>query len=135
MKLSFTVEGEAKPQGSKRGFVTKTGKVAMVEMAGTALKSWRESVASKARHEATQQNWVASSEPVAVMAIFYMKKPQKPKHVLPAVRPDLDKLVRALLDALTQAKNVWGDDSQVCVLQVSKMYGDPRVEIEIWKTS
>lgn len=135
MKLSFTVEGEAKPQGSKRGFVTKTGKVAMVEMAGTALKSWRETIAWTARNEAAKQNWELTGEPVTIQAVFYMKKPQKPKFVFPGVRPDIDKLTRALLDGLTQAKTVWLDDSQVCVLQAKKVYGNPRVEIEIWKTS
>ena len=133
MKLSFTVEGEAKPQGSKRGFVTKTGKVAMVEMAGTALKSWRETIAVTARSEAAKQNWELTTEPVTVEAVFYMKKPQKPKFVLPGVRPDIDKLIRALLDGLTQAKTVYLDDSQVCRLQASKVYGEPRVEIKIWK--
>lgn len=135
MKLEIIVHGEAKPQGSKRGFVTKTGKVAMVEMAGTALKSWREAIALIAQIESKKQNWELTTEPVTVEAVFYMKKPQKPKFVLPGVRPDIDKLTRALLDGLTQAKTVYLDDSQVCFLQASKLYGEPRAEIKIWKMS
>ena len=134
MKLEFTVMGDPKPQGSKRGFVTKTGKVALVEMAGNALKTWREAIALTAQIEAKKQNWELTDEPVSVEVIFYMKKPQKPKFVLPGVRPDIDKLLRALLDGLTQAKTVYFDDSQVCVLQASKTYGEPRVEIKLWKT-
>jgi len=134
VKLEFTVMGDPKPQGSKRGFVTKTGKVALVEMAGNALKTWREAIALTAQIEAKKQNWELTDEPVSVEVIFYMKKPQKPKFVLPGVRPDIDKLLRALLDGLTQAKTVYFDDSQVCVLQASKTYGEPRVEIKLWKT-
>jgi Holliday junction resolvase RusA-like endonuclease len=134
VKLEFTVHGDPKPQGSKRGFVTKTGKVAMVEMAGVALKSWREAIAWTARGEAAKQNWEVTDQPITMEVIFYMKKPQKPKFVLPAVRPDIDKLLRALLDGLTQAKTVYVDDSQVCILQASKTYGEPRVEIKLWKT-
>ena len=79
MILSFTVQGEAKPQGSKRGFVTKSGKVAMVEMAGTALKSWRETIALTAQIEAKKQKWEITDQPISIEVIFYMKKPQKPK--------------------------------------------------------
>jgi crossover junction endodeoxyribonuclease RusA len=125
--------GDPKPQGSKRGFVTKTGKVALVEMAGNPLKLWRESIALTAQVEAKKQNWEVTDQPVSMEVIFYMKKPQKPKFSLPAVRPDIDKLLRALLDGLTQAKTVYLDDSQVCILQASKTYGEPRVEIKLWK--
>lgn len=133
MKLELTVMGDPKPQGSKRGFVTKTGKVALVEMAGNPLKLWRESIALTAQVEAKKQNWEVTDQPVSMEVIFYMKKPQKPKFSLPAVRPDIDKLLRALLDGLTQAKTVYLDDSQVCILQASKTYGEPRVEIKLWK--
>ena len=134
MKLELTVMGEAKPQGSKRGFVTKTGKVALVEMAGNALKLWREAIAMTAQSETKKQNWEITDQPVSMEVIFYMKKPQKPNFVLPGVRPDIDKLLRALLDGLTQAKTVYLVDSQLCFLDVRKLYGEPRVEIKVWKT-
>lgn len=41
----------------------------------------------------------------------------------PSVRPDLDKLCRAVLDALTDA-GIWHDDSQVCSLSAIKVYAD-----------
>jgi crossover junction endodeoxyribonuclease RusA len=103
-------------------------------MAGNPLKLWRESIALIAQAEAKKQNWEVTDQPVSMEIIFYMKKPQKPKFSLPAVRPDIDKLLRALLDGLTQAKTVYLDDSQVCILQASKMYGEPRVEIKLWTT-
>jgi crossover junction endodeoxyribonuclease RusA len=47
-------------------------------------------------------------------------------------KPDVDKLMRALLDALTGI--VWKDDSQVCYATVNKVYawsGSPGAEIII----
>jgi crossover junction endodeoxyribonuclease RusA len=46
--------------------------------------------------------------------------------------PDLDKLVRCICDALTDA-GVWKDDAQVCVLVAAKRYtnGLPGVLIQI----
>lgn len=51
----------------------------------------------------------------------------------PAVKPDLDNLVKHLKDCLT-AIGFWGDDRQVVDLVASKRYNDgrgPRWEVEI----
>jgi len=49
----------------------------------------------------------------------------------PITMPDLDKLVRAVGDALTDA-GVWKDDSQVVSLTTAKRYGDrPGVLIQV----
>jgi crossover junction endodeoxyribonuclease RusA len=57
-------------------------------------------------------------------------KPSAP--INPASMPDLDKLVRCICDALTDA-GVWKDDAQVCVLVAAKRYtnGLPGVLIQI----
>lgn len=56
---------------------------------------------------------------------------------------DVDKIARAVLDALTEA-GLWGDDSQVCALQANKAYpgsptpdvlDDPGAIIRIWRLS
>jgi Holliday junction resolvase RusA-like endonuclease len=47
-------------------------------------------------------------------------------------RPDVDNLVKSVADALTEL-GVWGDDSQVVELQVTKCYGEAdgiRITIE-----
>jgi crossover junction endodeoxyribonuclease RusA len=135
--LHAFVRGEAKPQGSKRGFVTKTGRVAMVEMAGKPLKTWREQIAWTARGEAAKQGWEQTDAPVSVKLEFYLKRPKKPKFSDPAVRPDVDKLTRAVLDALTASQNIWQDDSQVVRLIAEKHYARPGEEglnITLWKT-
>lgn len=51
--------------------------------------------------------------------------------VHPATMPDLDKLVRAVFDALTDAR-VWRDDGQVVWVQAMKVYGpSPGVHITL----
>lgn len=59
--------------------------------------------------------------PVAVRLDFVMPRPKStPKRSTPPAvkRPDLDKLVRAVLDACTEV--AWRDDSQVISLSASK---------------
>jgi crossover junction endodeoxyribonuclease RusA len=52
------------------------------------------------------------------------------RHPYPDRKPDLDKLTRAVLDALTHV--VWRDDARVVQLEVGKSYGEPaRVEAEV----
>jgi crossover junction endodeoxyribonuclease RusA len=48
-------------------------------------------------------------------------KPSSPTH--PTVAPDLDKLVRCVADAITDA-GLWKDDSQVCAIHAGKRYVD-----------
>lgn len=137
MILEFFVPGEAKPQGSKRGFVTKSGRVAMVEMAGNPLKKWREAIAWKARGEAAKTGWERTDAPVSVKLMFELRRPKKPKYPHPSTRPDVDKLSRAVLDALTDCGLIWSDDSQVVRLLAEKNYarpGDEGVTIVLWKT-
>lgn len=67
--------------------------------------------------------------PVAVEARFYVKKPQRCRSRLferfAATRPDLDKLQRALGDALAPAKNALGvlaEDSRIVKWDSEKRY-------------
>lgn len=60
---------------------------------------------------------------VAVDLLFVMPRPKTGRRVLPAVRPDIDKLTRLVLDALTDA-GVIVDDGQVTDLTVRKRYPD-----------
>lgn len=55
-------------------------------------------------------------------------KPSAPQEM--TTTPDVDKLARAVLDALTGI--LWADDSQVTALGVRKVYGEPeRLEIAV----
>jgi Holliday junction resolvase RusA-like endonuclease len=46
------------------------------------------------------------------------------KRALPIVPPDLDKLLRGLLDGIGQSEVIWGDDSQVVQIDAVKLYAD-----------
>lgn len=132
MSLEFIVPGDPKPQGSKRGFLTKHGKIALVEQAGKPLKDWRNTIATYATKARIESSWQAYTEgPIGVSLVFAMKRPMRQRHHVPAVRPDIDKLTRAVLDGLTDA-HVWQDDGQVVSLRVEKIYGTPGVSIRVW---
>lgn len=57
---------------------------------------------------------------VGVTVAFRLARPPSVDRDLPTVKPDIDKLARAALDALTGL--LWVDDSQVVRLTVSKDY-------------
>ena len=102
------VPGDAAPQGSKR----HVGNGRMIE-SSAALGPWRERVALAAHQHGYQLHTGA----VSVDLAFIQKRPvSTPKtRTPPAIkRPDLDKLARAILDALTGI--AFADDSQVTEL-------------------
>jgi Holliday junction resolvase RusA-like endonuclease len=116
-EVTFFVTGKPVPQGSKTAFVV--GRRAIVTDQNRAvLKPWRETVAVAA------DRGVTFSQPVAVALAFVLPAPQKPRWSVPAVKPDIDKLARACLDALTDGGLI-EDDARVVDLHVTKRYGSP----------
>ncbi len=69
--------------------------------------------------------------PVDMRVSFYLARPaSKSKKAYPTVKPDLDKLVRAVGDALTGI--CFEDDSAIVHCDARKYYGSPeRTEIEV----
>jgi crossover junction endodeoxyribonuclease RusA len=132
--LSFTVYGVAQPQGSTKAFMPKGARYPVVTSDNPQLKGWRQLVAEGAS-AALQGVGMNTDGPVSVEAHFFLPRPKslgiKTKSHL--TRPDIDKLSRALLDALTGV--IWRDDSQVVTLLVSKKYAclgeSPRVDITV----
>ncbi len=125
--ISFQVHGLPIPQGSTRAWVLH-GKPVITSSA-KGLATWRRLVADVAQNYAPAEPWLG---PVAIELHFGLPKPKsapKKKRVWPDKRPDLDKLTRAVLDALTYV--VFGDDSQVVEIQASKDYGAPGVVVEV----
>lgn len=125
--LSFIALGVAAPQGSKSARMLPSGRISMRE-ASKALKPWRndvqEAIENAIRAAATPEGGWPLLGPLAVDLIFSMPKPKNaPKRRItwPIVKPDLDKLARAVLDAGTYA-GAWNDDSQVIDLHPYKVY-------------
>lgn len=125
----FEVLGTPVTQGSTRAFV-QGGRAVVTHDKRKALMDWRNSIAYTA-----QQLGAAKLErgtPVWVVATFRLERPKSaPKRILrPTTRPDLDKLTRALLDALTGV--LWADDSQVVSLKVNKQFALPEQAAGVW---
>jgi crossover junction endodeoxyribonuclease RusA len=59
--------------------------------------------------------------PVRITIIFIMPRPKTVKRPYPTVAPDLDKLVRGVLDGLTGI--AYEDDAQVIEIHAHKVYG------------
>lgn len=119
-EVHFTAYGLPVPQGSTRAFVVK-GR-AVTTSANSNLRPWRDTVASAARTQMALDDAEAIPGPVAVAAHFYLPRPKsRPKRDLhPDRRPDLDKLLRGVLDGITGP--VIADDAQVCRVVTSKDY-------------
>lgn len=125
---TFYVPGLPQPQGSARAFVVK-GR-AVVTSDNPKMKSWRMDVKTVAYQECT-----LLEGPVQIDAGFYLPRPKSHygtgrnaavlKESAPALvssKPDIDKLSRALLDALTGI--AYRDDAQVVRLSVVKRYAE-----------
>jgi Holliday junction resolvase RusA-like endonuclease len=132
MNLMFIVEGEAIPQGSKT--IAQGGGKVWLRDANPKLKAWRADLAKQVAMQLPDGMAFKQHEPVRAVILIYLPKPKSVSRALPTVKPDVDKLVRAIFDGLTEA-NVWHDDSQCVSVAVSKHYcleGDtPKVFINL----
>jgi len=124
----FTVWGTAAPQGSKRHL----GKGVMVE-SSTRLLPWRQDVRFAAL-EKRPPGWDMTT-PMRIGLVFWFARPAShygtkngitylkanaPAHPVSARLGDIDKLSRAVLDALTGVAYL--DDRQVIQLEATKAY-------------
>lgn len=136
MTVSFTVIGTPAPQGSKTKWGTEDN---------PHTRPWRAAVAASA-HEANAASVTGGAivgGPVKVHARFYFPRPKshyrtgKHAHELKASAPlycstvpDLDKLQRAIGDALKGV--LLRDDSLIVHWDSSKFYGSPaRAQITV----
>lgn len=137
--LTVDIRGLPRPQGSMRAHPTPSGKIAV--RYPPAVWDWR--------HHVQQQIALAFDEPFAGPVELRLGfdlprpaghygtgrnratvRPGAPAH--PAATPDIDKLVRAISDAITDA-GLWKDDGQVVYLEAAKRYvtGPPGVLITV----
>ena len=137
-EIAITVHGTPAPQGSKHAIV-RGGRAHLIESSHDRVKSWRQAVVDAALAEDRQQ----IAGPAEVDVTFRLKRPKshyrtgRNAHLLrdtapvyPAGMPDLDKLLRATMDALTAA-GLWADDAQVVKVTAAKTYGQPGADITV----
>jgi Holliday junction resolvase RusA-like endonuclease len=132
--VEFSVAGVPAPQGSKTR--TKWG----VREDNPATKPWRTAVAWEAT--AAMQGRTPLAGPLELAATFYFPRPKnhygtgknsgRLKDNAPVwcgTKPDADKLLRAIGDAITGI--VCRDDSQIVQITAWKLYGTPSAEITV----
>lgn len=128
--FAIVVPGVPIPQGSLRAF-TRNGK-AWASSDNPRTRPWKAAVTAEAARVVEEQALETPAfgrGPVAVDVTFLLPRPKghygtrgllPSAPTVPTVTPDLDKLVRAVLDALTGI--VWRDDAQVASLIAGKRY-------------
>lgn len=124
--ITFFVPGKCVTQGSfnpgRRFYNSKE------------LVNWRKGIIAAALAAKMPQDW-STSKPMIVTAIFVFERPRshfkagKNAHLLRddapichSYKPDVDKLIRALLDAITCSITVWNDDCQVVRVEAEKWW-------------
>jgi Holliday junction resolvase RusA-like endonuclease len=88
----------------------------IVHQKSKRLMDWRAAIADEAKIAVTELDGA-----VAIGMVFVVARPKTVKRLLPSVKPDLDKYVRAVMDSLTGI--AYADDSQVVSLYAEKVYG------------
>ncbi len=132
--IEFVVYGTPVTQGSK-----KIARGRLIDDDPAALRRWRANIVQTAREHYQGE---PLGGPIRLTVTFFLKRPKRHYRTgrfadqlrddAPPVycdaKPDADKLVRAVGDALTDA-GVWRDDAQAAVLNVRKRYApDGRTE-------
>lgn len=114
--LAIDVPGIPVPQGSMKHI----GRGRVIHSNGPALDEWREAIINRAKAQIEDK----ADSAVVVHADFRLLRPKTVRRLLPTKKFDLDKLARALCDALTMA-GVWTDDGLVVELHATKTYATP----------
>lgn len=125
------VAGRPQQRGSKQAFAGKNGGRPLMVDANKKSKPWMAAVAQAAAESINGQDLLFG--PLRLTAKFKFKRPQShfakrkggpvlkpdaPEHVTST--PDLDKLLRAIGDAMTGV--VYGDDKQIAMVSAWKIY-------------
>lgn len=127
--VTFQVLGIAQPKGSARAF--KRGERVIVTTDNPRLRDWEHAVGGVAQ----TLNEAPFDGAVTLAVMFHFPRPKsKPRRVVHCItRPDLDKAIRAIGDALTGI--LFADDAQIVAVHACKVYAAagtaPRAEITI----
>lgn len=124
--LTFFIAGTPIPQGSKTAI--RHGRRARLIEANKRLKPWRNTLQTAL---AAQAAGLRVPGPFTIYLDFRFDPPQRPRYRntqgagIHAVKPDVDKLTRAILDSLTAA-DIIDDDARCTALTATKNYTTKR---------
>lgn len=130
-RLSVWVSGTPIPQGSVVPVLSKTTGKPFVKQASKKLPAWRRDIVAEVKRMLETQaehgfEWVVNDEPYALDLWFIFDRPKSQSKAERESmwrwrRPDIDKLVRAVMDALEVA-GVLADDARIVDLKATKSY-------------
>lgn len=118
MEIVFHVPGPPVPKARPRTVRTKSGRTVTYTPGETVLYENRVRAAA---HAVAPGELLDGPVRLEVMFLFARPKSRPKKHRYPDVRPDLENLLKAVMDALTGI--VWRDDAQVVDVSALKLYG------------
>lgn len=130
--IKFTVWGHPEPQGSTKAFIPKGWNRAVITSDNKKVKPWRQQIAGTAIDTPGMVLWKREQGGVNMTLVFVLARPAslKKSWTVANKKPDMDKLQRAVFDALTGI--AYEDDSQIVAVHAVKAYGSPEcVEIGI----
>lgn len=118
--IAFDVIGAPAPQGSKR----HVGGGRMIE-SSKKVRPWRQDVKAAAIEALYARGSLHPLQgPLRLVVVFTVVKPlsaPKRRRTWPCKKPDVDKLLRSTMDALTDA-GLWRDDGQVIDVRAVKAF-------------
>jgi crossover junction endodeoxyribonuclease RusA len=122
--VTFRVIGKAEPKGSTKAFLGRGSRFPIVTSDNPRLRGWEQLVREQAQAVAREGLFPG---PILIAIVFNLPRPQSlPKLARHhCTRPDLDKLVRAVVDALIGLLYV--DDSSIVQLHARKCYAEPGI--------
>lgn len=134
--LRCLIDGKAVPQGSMNAGVTKSGRP-FVYPANKNLKPWREHVSQCVKNAEINPSPNGDYVAYSLRLTFYYVRPQShygssggapylkvTSPLYHAKKPDLDKLIRAICDGLTDSGAI-PDDSMIWSITAQKQFCDP----------
>jgi Holliday junction resolvase RusA-like endonuclease len=116
-EVSLSVTGDPASQGSH---AIMHGRI--VQVNSSKHKAWRRAIVQEAI-ATLPDDWQPIDEPCELIVNFYLPKPKTVDRQLPSVSPDLDKLIRAVGDSLTDS-GVVIDDSRIVRISARKLYAE-----------
>ena len=142
--FTFAVPGIPRPQGSMT--LTRHPSGATSARYSKHVYAWRTMMTDRILIEAESNPFdKRPTQPIGVGATFMLERPKNHYRTgkyanelkagapdRPTSSPDLDKLVRALLDSITDSGIVWTDDAQVVLISANKIYCVDDVGPGVW---
>lgn len=131
IKASISISVRGVPPASKGSYRAvwgrgrSGGRVTRLIPMDAKERPWRQLIASTIRYRGTKP-LIGRDCRVMMDEVYYLRRPSSVSYEQrqePTVKPDIDKLQRALHDALTDSRLI-ADDSIITTVKATKMYVD-----------